>query len=269
MKRLLIRPGAIGDCILALPAMEFLQVEYTEVWVPTAVAPLLRFTDHVRAIAATGLDLLGIGDHPPPESLLATLESFDSIVSWYGENRPEFREAAEAVNPNWTFLKALPPDGYGLHAADFFAQQVGAPAGLSPSIPVRQFVQHGAVVIHPFSGSRKKNWPLERFQELATRLDEPVKWLAGPEDVLPGADRFEDLGALAGWLAGARVYIGNDSGITHLAAAAGTPTVALFGPTEPDVWGPRGVRVRCVRQEPIAELPMERVVEAFRDVLKT
>src|SRR5271169_5932394 len=107
MRRLLIRPGAIGDCILAFPAMQFLRVDYTEVWVPTVVAPLVRFAHRVRAIAVTGIDLLGVGDRSPPEPLIATLQSFDSIVSWYGQNRPEFREAAVALNPNWTFLKAL------------------------------------------------------------------------------------------------------------------------------------------------------------------
>jgi ADP-heptose:LPS heptosyltransferase len=176
---------------------------------------------------------------------------------------------ANALNPNWTFLKALPPNGLVMHAADFFASQVGAPAGLSPTIPVEQVLRHGAAVIHPFSGSRKKNWPLERFQELAARLDGPVKWMAGPEEVLPGADRFDNLGELAEWLAGARVYIGNDSGITHLAGAVGTPTVALFGSTDPEVWGPRGGRIHCVREEAIAELAVERVLAAVQDVLKT
>jgi heptosyltransferase III len=246
--------------------MEFLRADYTEVWVPTAVTPLVRFSDRVRAIAATGLDLLGIEDHPP-KPLIAALQSFDSIVSWYGENRPDFRRASTALNPNWTFLKALPPDGSGPHATDFFAQQVGAPVGLSPRIPVQQLARHGTAVIHPFSGSRRKNWPLERFQELAARLDRPVKWLAGPEDVLAGADRFDNLGELADWLASARVYIGNDSGMTHLAAAIGTPTVALFGPTDPKVWGPRGEQIHCLRNEPIAELAVERVVNAIREVV--
>jgi heptosyltransferase III len=266
LRRLLIRPGAIGDCILAFPAMEFLRTDYTEVWVANAVVPLVRFADHVRAIAATGLDLLGIGDKPAAP-LVATLQRFDSIVSWYGENRPEFREAAMRVNPKWSFLRALPPDGSSLHATDFFAAQVGAAAGLSPTISVPHFSRHGSAVIHPFSGSRKKNWPLERFQKLAARLDEPVKWAAGPEDVFPGAVRFDDLGGLANWLAGARIYIGNDSGITHLAAAVGTPTVALFGPTDPEVWGPRGERVRCLREKPIEELGVERVVDAVGEML--
>jgi heptosyltransferase III len=51
---------------------------------------------------------------------------------------------------------------------------------------------------------------------------------------------------LASWIAGARAYIGNDAGITHLAAAAGAPVVAIFGPTDPVLWAPRGPRVRIV-----------------------
>ncbi len=50
--------------------------------------------------------------------------------------------------------------------------------------------------------------------------------------------------AAQSWLARASLYIGNDSGITHLAAAVGTPVLAMFGPTDPAVWAPRGPNVR-------------------------
>ena len=60
----------------------------------------------------------------------------------------------------------------------------------------------------------------------------------------PDAVRIDDLYELACWLAGAGLYIGNDSGITHLAAAVGTPVLAFFGPTDPEVWAPRGPHVR-------------------------
>jgi ADP-heptose:LPS heptosyltransferase len=76
----------------------------------------------------------------------------------------------------------------------------------------------------------------------------PVCWCAGPDDPpLDGAVRIDDLYELARWLAGARLYVGNDSGITHLAAAVGTPVLALFGPSDPGIWAPRGenVRVAC------------------------
>ncbi len=48
----------------------------------------------------------------------------------------------------------------------------------------------------------------------------------------------------------ADLYLGNDSGITHLAAASGTPTIALFGPTDPQVWGPKGPQVSIIRWQP-------------------
>jgi ADP-heptose:LPS heptosyltransferase len=79
----------------------------------------------------------------------------------------------------------------------------------------------------------------------------PVRWCSGEEDPpLDGAVRIDDLYELACWLAGARLYIGNDSGITHLAAAAGAPALALFGPTDPAIWAPRGPNVRVVRWKP-------------------
>jgi ADP-heptose:LPS heptosyltransferase len=74
-----------------------------------------------------------------------------------------------------------------------------------------------------------------------------VRWCAGPEEDLPGAVRIEDLYELGCWLRRARLYIGNDSGISHLAAAVGTPVVAMFGPTDPAVWAPRGEHVTVIR----------------------
>ncbi len=60
MRRLLIRPGAIGDVILSLPTLEAARADYTEVWAPRAVLPLIRFADRTRAIADTGLELVGV-----------------------------------------------------------------------------------------------------------------------------------------------------------------------------------------------------------------
>jgi heptosyltransferase-3 len=114
-------------------------------------------------------------------------------------------------------------------------------------------------VIHPFSGSPRKNWPLSRFRELAERLAIPVQWCAGPEEELDDAVRIADLYELACWLARAKIYIGNDSGITHLAAAAGANVVAIFGPTDPAVWAPRGDRVRVLSGN-LEELTVEQVM---------
>ncbi len=243
MRRLLIRPGAIGDCILALPALEWLKAEYTEVWAPSAVVPLIRFADRVRSIASTGLDLLELGREDT--GIVETLRGFDSIVSWYGSNRPEFRACVEGRGLPFRFLAALPPEENRMHAADFFLAQAGGAGAAIPRIVAPPTAEGGFAAIHPFSGSSRKNWPLERFQELAERLLMPVRWCAGPEDPpLPGAARFGSLYDLAQWLASARLYIGNDSGITHLAAAVGGAVVAIFGPTDPAIWAPRGTARR-------------------------
>jgi len=246
LRRLLIRPGAIGDCILSLPALECLRSDYTEVWVRSEVAPLILFADCVRSIASTGLDRMGLDGVDPPPELLALLRSFDSIVSWYGSNREEFRTQMSQLGVPIRFLDALPPAAEKIHAADFFLTQAGCSGVAIPRIPCRPAPPGDFAVFHPFSGSARKNWPLERYRELALRLKTPVHWCAGPEEQLDHAVRMDNLYELACWLQTARLYIGNDSGITHLAAAVGVPVVAIFGPTDPAVWAPRGDRVRVV-----------------------
>jgi ADP-heptose:LPS heptosyltransferase len=71
-----------------------------------------------------------------------------------------------------------------------------------------------------------------------------VRWCVGPEEVLEGAEKFQRVAQLAEFLAGARVYLGNDSGPSHLAAALRTPVIAMFGPSDPRVWSPRGDSVQ-------------------------
>ena len=251
MRGLAIRPGAIGDLIVSLPALEALRSDYFEVWVTGRNVPLVRFADRVRSIDSTGLNLLGIADTPP--GLIEQLRSFDRIVSWYGANRPEFRELVHSLGLPFQFLPALPSQGATVHATDFYLNQVrdlceptsDRTPRIACDVPRERFA-----AIHPFSGSARKNWPIEKFRRLAAGIERimPVRWCAGADDPpLEGAVRADDLYDLACWLASAELYIGNDSGITHLAAAVGTPVLALFGPTDPHVWAPRGpnVRVAC------------------------
>jgi hypothetical protein len=127
---------------------------------------------------------------------------------------------------------------------------------------------HGKyAVIHPGAGSIAKCWPLERFMELAAivRRRLPVVFIVGPAEIewwqgpalLSIRERFPlilqpPLGVLAGILAGASLYVGNDSGVSHLAAAVGAPTIALFGPTSSTHFAPLGPRVRLA---PFASSP--------------
>lgn len=271
-RRLLIRPGGIGDCILSIPALEAARTDFTEVWVPRSVCPLLTFADRVRALPDTGLDLFGIPEVDPPTALLEALASFDSIYSWYGAQRADFRNAARHLPIH--FFPALPDPAGQEHAADFFARQTGATVPAVPRLTVQPSnVAANKIVIHPYSGSPRKNWPLDSFLAVARKLEragESVLWCVSADQDLPKglpALRRESLQTLAQDLAGARLYIGNDSGITHLAAACGVPVVAVFLVSDPAVWAPRGPCVQIVTQPEVDSPPDELVLAAARSIL--
>jgi ADP-heptose:LPS heptosyltransferase len=240
-RRLIIRPGAIGDFILSLPALEALAAPggETEVWCAGQNVPLVRFGGQARSIASAGLDRLGVTH---ADDVVERLRGFDEIVSWYGENRPEFRALAAELGLPFRFLRAL-PDG-SCHAADFYAAQaraLGGKPGRFPRIPCPDAPRTFAA-IHPFASSKAKRAPMDLFRAAAQRLEAtmPVYWFRGPEEELPGAVFISDLYELACWLRRARIFVGNDSGISHLAAAVGTPVMAHFQASDPRVWAPRG-----------------------------
>jgi ADP-heptose:LPS heptosyltransferase len=133
-----------------------------------------------------------------------------------------------------------------------------------------------SMVIHPGSGGAAKKWPMKRFLKVAARLEAAgwrVYWSFGEADEdereawraagSPGTALEEgELGRLAAVLAQADGYLGNDSGVTHLAAAAGCRTLALFGPSDADKWAPKGrggVRVLRAPADCMGELSVDAV----------
>ena len=119
------------------------------------------------------------------------------------------------------------------------------------------------VVIHVGSGGLEKCWALGNWLDVATRLKADgaqVLFPLGPSelertDSAAVRDRLRTLGSivespsfndLKALLAGTAAFCGNDSGITHLAAAMGVPTIAVFGATDPRVWRPLGSRTTCI-----------------------
>ncbi len=229
------------------------------------MASLVDFGNRVRPLAGTGFDLLGIPGMHAPLELIEHLNRFDEVLSWAGFNQPLLRERAAAMGPAFHFFPALPgPEDAG-HVSDYFFRQTRHWHGLTTE-PEHYLAQGGRrfllrtkhssdpvprakplVVLHPFSGSAAKNWPLQHFKQLAADLHvvADVCWCASPEDPLPAdlarlAWRHEALATLAGQLAATSLYVGNDSGITHLAAMLGIPTVVFFGPMSPTRWHPRG-----------------------------
>src|SRR4051812_38727197 len=185
MRRLLIRPGAIGDLVVSLPALESLRAEYTEVWVAERNVPLVRFADAVQSITSTGLDMLEID---APARLVERLRGFDDIVSWYGSGRAEFREAVDRMGLPFRFFPALPS---GCHAVDFYLKQVSGCPNTPKLNPPR--IREDFAVIHPFASSPRKRWRMDKFEEVARLLNMPVRWCAGPEETLDGAVRIDNL----------------------------------------------------------------------------
>jgi lipopolysaccharide heptosyltransferase III len=247
IRRLLIRPGAIGDFIVSLPAMESLRCDYTEVWCAGPNVPLARFADFAQSIVASGLDGLGL---LPSWHVVERLRGFDSIISWYGAGRREFRDLVGELGLPFKFLLALPA-GPG-HAVEFYNRQARALGAARPSRFPRiecPAVERTFAAIHPFASSEAKRAPMAVFEKAADELSKsmPVHWLCGPEESLEGAMRIDDLYELACWLRGARVFVGNDSGISHLAAAVETPVLAFFRTTDPRVWAPRGAAIHPIK----------------------
>jgi heptosyltransferase-2 len=166
-----------------------------------------------------------------------------------------------------------PAPAGGVHASEWLARPLAAlglepPAHLEPIVPTEREaiaaralldrLPAGFLAIHPGSGSPGKSWPAERFGAVVDSLAGARPWLLveGPADTAaaaslarrPGAVVARGLGvrALGAVLARAGLFIGHDSGVSHLAGGWGAPTLALFGPTDPAVWAPVGPRVRVV-----------------------
>lgn len=306
VKRILVcRGGALGDFVVTLPVLQGLR----RAW-PSAQLDLLAYPRHAVLAQAAGLadEVRSLDDAGLAEWFgaagagLTTRESafidrYDVLVCFLhdpdGHVEANLRRVA---GPRMVFHSPLVT---GAHAVDHFLAvlpRLGWAAGRAvPSLALpgrvlergRAMVaprQRPVAVLHPGSGSAIKNWPLVKFRELAGRLAlrhgfEPV-FLLGEADArlacqLDGAyPVLRELPVLeaAAVLAAGAVYVGNDSGVTHLAAAVGTPVVALFGPSDPALWAPRGPAVRLVRAAPpdttgLAAVTVDAVEEAVGQVV--
>lgn len=287
MAILAIQPGAIGDLILSLPALRWLRQRLggsgMEVWAERANLPLVEhpaYSDGARPLAETGVD-----SYPLPARTLEALKSFELVVSWRGANLPELVAAVSAVHPRAYFLPQFPPPqpGAAVHLSDFRRAQLAALFGAefqgAPEIllepPDDDFARaylagelaggEPLVVMHPGAGGKQKQWGAAQFAAVAGHLrrrwNSRVMFSEGPLDrkaveavraaaPAPGARRIsiDNMRHLAAVLRRCHLFIGNDTGITHLAAAVGLPTLAIFQASDPRVWAPRGRQVRVLEK---------------------
>jgi ADP-heptose:LPS heptosyltransferase len=202
----------------------------------------------------------------------AFLAQFEIVYSWSGAGDAVFRENFARAAGSKGRLFPFRPAAARAHIADYYLDCAGAPPGGAPALALareavawarawlRASSLEGArlLAVAPGSGAKEKNWPREHFREVIQHWERSpggkAAVLLGPAE--EGEDGFWTrhaavarglgLGRLAALLSTADVYVGNDSGVTHLAAAAGVKTIALFGPTGPAEWWPRGSDVEVV-----------------------
>ncbi len=261
MKRrlLVVHSGGVGDFICTFPALTVLAqtsaIEIAGLPERVALARAAGIADEVHDLERTGFTSVF---SEPDARLRSFVAGFDEALVWMAdENGVIAAGLREAGIPRVRCFPGIPPQGWRDHASQWYGSCADVPVSLPYHAPFAKAAVAPEVVIHPGSGGRSKNWPMGHFEEVAARLVEQglrVSWCAGPaEENLPD-DRVTlppvDLVELAGLLGGTRLFMGNDSGISHLAGAAGCRTVAIFGPTDPVVWRPAGPRVRVVRGAP-------------------
>jgi ADP-heptose:LPS heptosyltransferase len=299
---LVIRGGALGDFILTLPVLAALKA-----WFPETHREILgysRFTElavmgglaHAeRPIEARGLAGFFARNSELDSGWADYFASFHLIISYLYDPDGLF-QANVARSSRAQFLQGphRPETDDALHATEVLLQPLerltifdadtvprlsfAAPEPLSA--PTDRWL-----AIHPGSGSEHKNWPEDRFVRLLPRLASITNlklMLVGGEaegrrlDRLAAAlppERVEiardlPLGTLARHLRACAGFLGHDSGITHLAAALGLRGVVLWGPTNSDVWGPRGGTIALLRHpNGLPELAVQCVEEAVRRML--
>ena len=237
-----------------------------------------------RLLSLSGLPLHNLfGREPVPPADRQFWTSFDRILSWTGFGDAEFCRNLNSSARSVLVVPWRPEAGEARHVSRIFVDSIRPWVGEQREIPAPTIslspceltkgetwlTENGwnrsrpIVALHPGAGSVSKRWPLENFRELAIRIMQSGAQLMaveGPAEHgvsremalgLPGAPvvaaRILPLETLAAALSLCAAFVGNDSGIAHMAGALGVPSVVLFGPTSPEQWAPIGGRVGILR----------------------
>ncbi len=272
---LVLRPGALGDTIVTADALAAIHAQS-----PAATVELVGNAPAGALLKSSGLvDTVTSFESPEVSALFGReprvverWRDVELVVLWLAN--PERIAAAFERAGASAVIAATPPAPHQAseskasdsrsHISDFLVAnlcEVGIErAASAPTLLGRSDsaapISEKTAIVHPGSGSPAKNWPAPHFAAIGRRLTARgwnVRLLRGPADrdavsaVMrtagnPGwaLEEPTDPTALSSLLARAALYIGNDSGVAHLSARLGRPTVALFGPTDPAIWAPRG-----------------------------
>ena len=303
MRLFLYRPGALGDALLCAPLLGGLgrAGERPEVTLAAhgGAATLLAASGLVsEALDQDSPLLTALFADSDASDRLARLGQFDAALAWLADpdglvlaNLRRLAPGRAAVAPSRPELAA------GLSVASYLASSL-APLGLAPAaLPLPPLLRPApaddgwaasllaelpagpSVALHPGSGGARKNWHAAGFAAAACILASryTVLLVVGPADDLAARAVSElcparlwplaglPVGRLAAVLARCSAFVGNDSGVGHLAALLGTPVVSLFGPTDRRLWRPWGEKVTVLSWAAgHASLAPETVVQAVR-----
>ncbi len=286
-----VHPGALGDVLLALPAIRALRTSFPThqlgLVAGAEVSSLLRACGEVarafslEAGALTGL-LAGLPWVGP--TVREWLGRCDLAVCWLADPEGRLSSTLQGLGVGRVLVRSLASsESEGMHQEDRFLEtardvapverveerlhlpDVVIAKGRARLAAVELFMHHPLAAIHPSSGSRHKCVAPAVLAAVVTHFQAndivPVL-VGGPADDRVVADvadacasrpvvlHHEDLLTMAGVLAHADLFVGHDSGLTHLAAALHLPMVALFGPTDRRRWAPLGSHVTVLTGEP-------------------
>lgn len=282
---MVLRGGAVGDFVLTLPVLGALRDKWPGGEITVAAYPRIKrlvlesgLADRFESLDSPQFAALFSVDALAGGLCAGMFGEYDVVLSYLHD--PEHVLAANLMAAGGRRTICASPMIAGGHACDVLCRPlselgIAAPPIARPELTLKpSTMQKGAVMaaamgprvlmIHPGSGGMTKNWPWENYVDLHRKIREsgtltPVFSFGEADgelrgrimERLPGAKSVEglDLADLAALLAACAGYLGNDSGITHLAAAVGVPTIAIFGPTDPSIWGPRGKHVTVIRAQ--------------------
>jgi heptosyltransferase-3 len=272
-----------------------------------AVLRLLCGRSSVRAVwsfDALSIEPMFQPNMLPTPDLSDRFGAYDVIINYVGPAHAVFTRSLSRVARGQVIdCDARPSRHMPMHMSEFLQQPLQALGVPSCSDPPRlgltaedrqraaswwaeeKLGLEGTVALHLGSGSPAKNWPAERFAAVARRLiagGNQVLLVGGPADSAPISIVQRELQGMAftqaidlplslvaAILERCTAYVGNDSGISHLAAAVGVPVVAIFGPTDPGVWAPRGKAVTVLQGSIVNtawEVPNEQLLHSLRAV---
>lgn len=247
-----IRLRSLGDCVLTTPALSLLKRHRPDLKLSIVVEP--RFA----AVFAGNPDVSETRDSMTRADLVLNLHGGTRSIVLTALSRAKFRLGFAHHRYGFLYTHKIPTAQQILgvsrrvHTVEHLASAMfwlGVPPQEIPRAklfadppPVRR----PYAVIHPFAARPDKTWPADRFVEIARHLEshfhlDPV-FLAGPTDDLDPFQNFQtsrqSLAVTKSLISGASLFIGNDSGPAHIAAAFGIPAVVLFGPSDPVTWAP-------------------------------